>query len=124
MMQFPQEITNHIATFVADDIQACDPRCYRASRSIQAAWRGWATRFQKWRCELCGKIRSLGIKLAARSGRVYACVAFGRLGFGIVHRRRRGRRLRRIPLACPDCHTCRLGIHWSAILEQHQLDLP
>ena len=124
MMQFPQEIRSQIAAFMADDLQAVDPQCYRASRSLQAAWRGWATRLQKWRCKLCGKTRSLGIKLAARSGRVYACIAFGRLGFGIVHHRRRGRRVRRIPLACSDCHTCRFGRHWSAQIEHYQLVSP
>ena len=123
MMQLPQEIVGHIAGFIADDVRACDPRCYRASRCVQAAWRGWATRLQKWRCKLCGRGALLGIKLTADSGRVYARVAFGRLGFGIVHHRRRGRRVRRIPLACSDCHTSRLGSHLSAILQHYHVTI-
>ena len=116
-MQFPPEITNHIAAFISDDVQACDPRCYRASRCVQAAWRGWATRFQQWRCWICQKRALLGIKMVSHSGHVYARVAFGRLGFGIV-RRAGGRRPNRIPLACSRCHTCSLGRHYSSLLGQ------
>ena len=43
-MQFPQEITSQIADFMADDLQAADPRCFRAARALQAAWRGHTER--------------------------------------------------------------------------------
>ena len=119
-MQLPQELVAHVAAFMADDLQAIDPKCYRAARCVQAAWRGWATRLQKWRCNFCRRGALLGIKLATRSGRVYARIAFGGLGFGIVHMRH-GRRMRRIPLACPQCHTCRLGRHWTSLLSHYLL---
>ena len=40
MMQLPQEMMTHIAGFMADDLQATDPACYRGARSLQAtlAW--------------------------------------------------------------------------------------
>ena len=52
MSQFPQEITTHIAGFIADDVQAIDPRCYRAARTLQASWRGHAQRNPPEQC-LC-----------------------------------------------------------------------
>ena len=124
MIRLPPEIVGHIASFIADDVWAVDPRSYRAARRLQSTWRGWATRFQKWRCKLCRRGALLGIKLSTSSGRVYARIAFGGLGFGIIHHRRRGRRIRRVPLACSRCHTCRLGRHWSAMLEEYRLPLP
>ena len=43
-MQFPQEINSYIAGFIADEVRATDPQCYRAARGLQAAWRGWLIR--------------------------------------------------------------------------------
>ena len=43
-MQLPQEINSHIAGFIADEVRATDPKCYRSARSLQAAWRGWLIR--------------------------------------------------------------------------------
>ena len=43
-MQFPQEITAHIAAHMADDLRAVDPSCYRAARILQARWRGHMAR--------------------------------------------------------------------------------
>jgi len=119
-MQLPQDIMSHIADFMTDDIQAVDPRCYRASRRLQSAWRGWAVRFQKWRCKICGKRAFLGIKLVAHSGRVYARIAFGGIGFGIVHLRNGCEQMWRIPVPCPQCHTCRIGRHYARLLYEQQ----
>ena len=52
MMQFPQEMMNHIADFMAHDLRASDPRCYRAARTLQARWRGYVQRHPPNRC-LC-----------------------------------------------------------------------
>ena len=52
MMQFPQEMMTHIAGFMADDLQAVDPSCYRSARSLQALWRGYADRNPVAKC-LC-----------------------------------------------------------------------
>ena len=43
-MQLPQDITTHIAGFIADEVRGTDPQCYRSARSLQAIWRGWLTR--------------------------------------------------------------------------------
>ena len=51
-MQFPQEIRTQIAAYMADDLQAVDPQCYRACRTVQAAYRGWRSR--RWPCAACG----------------------------------------------------------------------
>ena len=94
----PHEITKHIAGYIVEDVQAVDPRYHRASRSIQAAWRGWLTRFQKWRCNRCGIKVFLGLKFARQSGHMYGRVAFGALSLEQL------RYLRvRIPI---DCDTC------------------
>ena len=60
LRKLPRDIRIHIAAFMPADLQACDPRCYRASRTVQAAWRGWITRFQRWRCNSCGERVFLG----------------------------------------------------------------
>ena len=103
MMVFPQEIRSQIASYIADDLQAGDPRCYRAARSMQAAWRGWVTRFQRWRCNRCGERKFLGIKFwHEHSGRVYARAAFAVLPDRIVRLY-----MRRIPLDCSTCQAVR-----------------
>ena len=43
-MQFPQEINSHIAGFIADEVRATDPQCYRAARRLQAVWRSYVER--------------------------------------------------------------------------------
>ena len=53
-MQFPQEIKFHIADFITDEVQGTDPQCYRAARSLQAAWRGRLTRLHRV-CNRCGE---------------------------------------------------------------------
>ena len=43
-MQFPQEINSYIAGFIADEVRATDPQCYRAARRLQAVWRSYVER--------------------------------------------------------------------------------
>ena len=35
----PVEITSLVGGFIADELRAADPRCFRAARTLQAAWR-------------------------------------------------------------------------------------
>ena len=70
--ELPKDILTHITPFSSDELQACDPRCYRAARCVQAAWRGWVTRFQRWRCNCCDERMFLGVKFSKHSGRVFA----------------------------------------------------
>ena len=73
--ELPRDILGHVAAFMSDDLQACDPRCYRAARCVQAAWRGWVTRFRRWRCNFCGERVFLGVKFSKCWYEV--CCAFG-----------------------------------------------
>ena len=75
----PREIRTQIAGYMADDLQAVDPRCYRASCALQAVWRGWFTRSQAYRCPSCG----------GRTSRVYQSRVV------VWHQ---------IPLECAACH--------------------
>ena len=57
-MQIPQEITAHIGGFMADELQAANPECYRSARTIQAVCRGWLARntTSPWPCSGCGTV--------------------------------------------------------------------
>ena len=52
-MQFPQEINSHIAGFIADEVRATDPQCYRAARRLQALWRSYVERNPRCTCCSC-----------------------------------------------------------------------
>ena len=56
-MQFPQEINCLIGGFIIDEVQATDPQCYRAARSLQAAWRAKRIRRENdpHACDACGE---------------------------------------------------------------------
>ena len=102
--ELPREIRSQIGGYIANDLQAVDPRCYRAARSMQALWRGWATRFQRWRCNFCEKRVFLGVTMTRYSGRVYARVSFAVLPLWIARKY-----MGRIPLSCASCR-------WRTIL--------
>ena len=98
----PREIRSQIGGYIANDLQAVDPRCYRACRSVQAAWRGWAIRFQRWRCNFCRKRTSRRIVLRR-----------GRLGRSHASRLQMSRHipfayLSLPPLDCNRCHNRRI----------------
>ena len=40
MVRLPPEMLNHIGQYMAEQLRAADPQCYRAARIIQAAYRG------------------------------------------------------------------------------------
>jgi len=107
--KLPDDIPPQIARYISRDIQACDPKCYRAARCVQAAWRGWVTRFQKWHCDSCAYKMFMGIKrvkyctldLSAQAQtRVYARVTFAALPDRIVRRYMRGG----LPRRCATCN--------------------
>ena len=54
-MQLPQDITTHVAGFIADEVRAADPRCYRSARRLQALVRGALTRMRGDICYLCAR---------------------------------------------------------------------
>ena len=72
-MQLPQEICTQIAAFMADDLQAVDPKCYRASRTVQAAYRGWRSRRPV--CYACGQ--GVAVREHAGAGYCAECYAIG-----------------------------------------------
>ena len=72
--ELPEDIHIQITKYISHEVLACDPRCYRASRRLQSAWRGWVIRCQKWRCKICGKREFLGI-----TGRLLCRVTFAAL---------------------------------------------
>ena len=76
MVQLPSDLLGHVAKYIADDVRAADPKCYRAARSLQAAWRGWVTRFQAWRCGYCGKRTARRIKMCRFQRRCpFVCIS-------------------------------------------------
>ena len=83
-MRFPPEISSHIASFIADEVRATDPQCYRSARSLQAAWRGWLTRTHiLWKlydlyhnmCERCDANVCTQIVYPAADDPVWTCDA-------------------------------------------------
>jgi len=72
--RLPKHIHTLITRYIPHEVQAADPRCYRASRRLQSAWRGWVIRYQKWRCKVCGKREFLGI-----TGRLVCRITFAAL---------------------------------------------
>ena len=54
-MQFPQEINSHIAGFIADQVRAADPECYRSARRLQALCRGVLIRMRRSVCHFCAR---------------------------------------------------------------------
>ena len=102
--KLPGDVQSQIASFMSDDLQACDPRCHRASRTVQAAWRGWVTRFQRSRCTRCGERVFLGITLTeCQSGRVYARITFAALPDHFTRRYM----AQRMPFTCDTCRAVR-----------------
>ena len=49
----PQDISAHIAGFIADEVRPTNPLCYRSARCIQALWRRALTRMRRNVCYLC-----------------------------------------------------------------------
>ena len=43
-MELPPELLAYVAEYIVYDLWAADPRCYRAARRLQGAWRGWLVR--------------------------------------------------------------------------------
>ena len=52
-MQLPQEIKILVSGFIADEVRATDPKCYRSARRLQALCRGTLTRMRRNVCYLC-----------------------------------------------------------------------
>ena len=77
----PQDINTHLASFIADEIQATDPRCYRATRAIQAAWRAWRARasvcfvYTSHMCERCTSTIASDRVHTAQGGLTWTCDA-------------------------------------------------
>ena len=122
--KLPDDIPPQIAGYISHDLQAVNPQCYRAARCVQAAWRGWVTRFQKWHCDSCAYKLFMGIKrvkystldLSARAPtRVYVRVTFAALPHRIVRRYMPGGLPRR-------CYTCDLhALDGRSVAPYHRL---
>ena len=50
-----QDICDHVAGFIADEVRAADPKCYRSARRLQALCRGALSRMRGNVCHLCGR---------------------------------------------------------------------
>ena len=107
--ELPEDIKALTASYLANVLQACDPRCYRAARCLQAAWRGWAARFQEWHCDSCTHKMFMGIKRVKYSGRVYARVTFAALPHWMVRRYMPGG----LPRHCCTCRRAQVAYQWN-----------
>ena len=77
----PREITDHMAGFIVHELQATDPQCYRAARSIQAAWRARLAReyvcfvYTTHMCQRCTTNAATDRVYGSHAGRIWTCDA-------------------------------------------------